>query len=199
MLSLFLSFGVWMNVSNDIATLFVKCPILSKCASFSEANFLQKRAVVFLIKTTKRFIREKTCRSRCAHTHSSLSLSVCFCFCILYWYLAIRCARRIADWTVASFLRRMDLDFFNFAREIRVSSLCEKIARICALKVGNRDGRCTREDLNARRSASLRAANVRSFDTYAFDADGWMCERAFVRLRALRATLRPDGVFPLSL
>lgn len=60
----------------------------------------------------------------------------------------------------------------------------EKIALLCALKVGNRGGRCTREDLNARWDASLRAANSRSFEAYAFEPDGWMCERVFVRLRA---------------
>ena len=93
----------------------------------------------------------------------------------------------------------------------------EKIALLCALKVGNRGGRCTREDLNARWGASSRAAKSRSFEAYAFEPDGWMCERVFVRLRAFtrdfatgwgfsalierereRSLFRGDGVLFLS-
>ena len=116
-----------MNVSKDISTLFVKCPILSKRASFLKPIFSPQKSCPFpphKKKTTKRFSREKTCRSRCAQTHSSLPL--CFYILLIFSaFRAIRCARRMVDWTVASFLRRrMDLDFFNFAREIRVS--CER-------------------------------------------------------------------------
>jgi large subunit ribosomal protein L14e len=93
----------------------------------------------------------------------------------------------VADWTVASFLRVVVAWIWIFLI-LRAKSESpdanEKIALLCALKVGNRGGRCTREDLNARWGASSRAAKSRSFEAYAFEPDGWMCERVFVRLRA---------------
>ena len=92
----------------------------------------------------------------------------------------------MADWTVASFLRRRKWIWIFLILRAKDESPCanEKIALLCALKVGNRGGRCTREDLNARWGASSRAAKSRSFEAYAFEPDGWMCERVFVRLRA---------------
>ena len=92
----------------------------------------------------------------------------------------------MADWTVASFLRVVAWIWIFLILRAKDEShdANEKIALLCALKVGNRGGRCTREDLNARWGASSRAAKSRSFEAYAFEPDGWMCERVFVRLRA---------------
>lgn len=177
----------------------VKCPILCLNLLLFSDNFFSPRVVLFLIKTTKNDLEKKHAVPG-AHRH--IRLSLCFYILLIFSaFRAIRCARRIVDWTVASFrrLRRMDLDFFNLRAKHASSFLCEgENCALCALKVGNRGGRCTCEDLNARRGASSRAASVRSFEACAFDADGWMCERVFVRAR-LRATLRPDGVFALSL
>ena len=63
--------------SNDISTRFVKCPILSKRASFSEANFLpKKRAVLFPHKNHKNDLVEKKHAVPGAHRHIRLSLSL---------------------------------------------------------------------------------------------------------------------------
>jgi hypothetical protein len=71
--------------SNDISTRFVKCPILSKRASFSEANFLPKKELSFLHKNHKNDLVEKKHAVPGARTHIGLSLSLSLCvsvFCI---------------------------------------------------------------------------------------------------------------------
>ena len=181
-----------------------------------------------LIKTTKtNDLLEKKHAVPGAHTHIRLSLSLSlslslfvFLYSILIFSDSMRSTHRGLDGRVlSSFTSHGFGFFFNLRAKYESPSFAkkEKIALICALKVGNRGGRCTREDLNARRSASSRAASVRSFEAYAFDADGWMCERVFVRLRAFtrdfatgwgfsalierereRSLFRGDGVLFLS-
>jgi hypothetical protein len=75
--------------SNDISTRFVKCPILSKRASFSEANFLPKKELSFLHKNHKNDLVEKKNMPFQVRTDTfvspSLSLSLSLCvsvFCI---------------------------------------------------------------------------------------------------------------------
>ena len=90
----------------------VKCPILCLNLLLFSDNFFSPRVVLFLIKTTKNDLEKKHAVPG-AHRH--IRLSLCFYILLIFSaFRAIRCARRIVDWTVASFrrLRRMDLDFF---------------------------------------------------------------------------------------
>jgi len=178
-----------------------------------------------LIKTTKtNDLLEKKHAVPGAHTHIRLSLSLSLSLCVSVFYIDIQRFDALdASWIGRSrpfvvYVAWIWI-FFNLRAKYESPSFAkkEKIALICALKVGNRGGRCTREDLNARWGASSRAAKSRSFEAYAFEPDGWMCERVFVRLRAFtrdfatgwgfsalierereRSLFRGDGVLFLS-